>query len=50
MTANIELPATHDLSLVCRGISQRFGAKSVLHDVNLEVRRGQFVSLVGPSG
>ncbi len=50
MTASTDATTTHDLSLVCRGISQRFGAKSVLHEVNLEVWRGQFVSLVGPSG
>lgn len=50
MTASIDPTAARDLSLVCRGISQRFGAKRVLHEVNLQVRRGEFVSLVGPSG
>lgn len=31
-------------------VSQYFGPKSVLHNVNLEIPVGQFVSLVGPSG
>lgn len=39
-----------ELILKIRGISQSFGAKKVLHDVNLTVPRGQFVALVGPSG
>lgn len=40
----------NDIALVCRGVSHGFGAKAVLFDVNLELRRGQFLSLVGPSG
>lgn len=40
----------HDIVLECKGISHSFGAKQVLFDVNLEVVRGQIVSLVGPSG
>ncbi len=39
-----------DLALEIRGVSHGFGAKPVLHDVNLRLRRGQFLSLVGPSG
>ena len=42
--------ALQDLALEIRGVTQWFGAKKVLHDVNLRLRRGQFVSLVGPSG
>jgi NitT/TauT family transport system ATP-binding protein len=38
------------LALHCRGVSHAFGPKRVLHDVNLQVPRGQFLSLVGPSG
>lgn len=38
------------LALECRGVSHGFGTKPVLHDVNLRLRRGQFLSLVGPSG
>ena len=33
-----------------RGIHHGFGPKLVLHDVNLEIGRGQICSLVGPSG
>ena len=40
----------HDITLECRGISHGFGAKRVLFEVNLRLRRGQFLSLVGPSG
>jgi NitT/TauT family transport system ATP-binding protein len=36
--------------LKCEGISHRFGAKRVLHNINLEIKRGQFVSVVGSSG
>jgi NitT/TauT family transport system ATP-binding protein len=39
-----------NLALQCRKISHWFGPKRVLHDVNLELPRGQFLSLVGPSG
>jgi len=40
----------HDIVLECRGVSKRFGEHRVLHDVNLQIVRGQIVSLVGPSG
>jgi ABC-type sugar transport system ATPase subunit len=33
-----------------RGACKRFGATAVLHDIDLEVRRGEFIVLVGPSG
>lgn len=38
------------LALDCQGIHHWFGPKHVLGDVNLQVERGQFLSLVGPSG
>ena len=38
------------IALQVRGLGQAFGAKRILHDVNLSVPRGQFVALVGPSG
>ena len=31
-------------------VHHRFTDKPVLHDINLQVGRGQFVALVGPSG
>ncbi|MFH1077124.1 MAG: ATP-binding cassette domain-containing protein [Pseudomonadota bacterium] len=42
--------STHDIVLECCGISHWFGAKQVLHNVNLKIIRGEIVSLVGPSG
>ena len=38
------------LALHCEKVSHWFGAKRVLHQVELQVPRGQFLSLVGPSG
>lgn len=39
-----------NLSLHCQNVSHWFGPKRVLHEVELQVPRGQFLSLVGPSG
>ena len=41
---------TAPLALHCRSVSHWFGEKRVLHDVEIELPRGQFLSLVGPSG
>ncbi len=41
---------TNSIALECRGINHWFGDNKVLYDINLEVGRGQFLSLVGPSG
>jgi NitT/TauT family transport system ATP-binding protein len=40
----------HDLVLRVQSVSQAFGPKRVLHDVNIDIARGQIVALVGPSG
>jgi putative spermidine/putrescine transport system ATP-binding protein len=32
------------------GVSKRYGASTVLHSVDLTVRRGEFLTLLGPSG
>jgi multiple sugar transport system ATP-binding protein len=37
-------------SLTLNNISKRFGSTEVLHDINLEIKEGEFVVLVGPSG
>jgi spermidine/putrescine transport system ATP-binding protein len=38
----------NDLALI--GVHKRFGAKPVLTDINIAVRQGEFVALLGPSG
>ena len=38
------------ISLACRGLSHWFGSNKVLFDIDLRVKRGQFMALVGPSG
>ncbi|MBL9137259.1 MAG: ATP-binding cassette domain-containing protein [Verrucomicrobiales bacterium] len=38
------------IELEVRDLSHWFGPKKVLFEVNLKIRRGQFLSLVGPSG
>jgi multiple sugar transport system ATP-binding protein len=37
-------------SLRLKNIHKRFGSVEVLHDINLEIKEGEFVVLVGPSG
>ncbi len=37
-------------SLKLKNIKKRFGSVEVLHDINLEIKEGEFVVLVGPSG
>ncbi len=39
-----------DAALRLRGVTVRFGERTALHDVDLEVPRGQFVALTGPNG
>ena len=39
-----------NLALHCQEVSHWFGSKLVLHEVEIQVPRGQFLSLVGPSG
>src|SRR5215813_13331200 len=36
--------------LVLTGLTKRFGDLEVLHEIDLAIERGAFVSLVGPSG
>ncbi len=43
------LPRLHR-EIVFQGVSFSYDARPVLHDINLTVRRGEMVALVGPSG
>ncbi|MEO8136222.1 MAG: ABC transporter ATP-binding protein [Betaproteobacteria bacterium] len=37
-------------AVILKGVSKRFGANAVVHDVNLEIPDKEFVVMVGPSG
>jgi putative spermidine/putrescine transport system ATP-binding protein len=38
------------IALSLQGISKNFGSAQILRDINLDVRSGEFVSILGPSG
>jgi spermidine/putrescine transport system ATP-binding protein len=42
--------AEPDIDVAFRGVTKRFGSLTAVDDVNLEVRKGEFLSLLGPSG
>ena len=42
--------AQNDVIIKIEHLSKSFGDKKVLNDINLEIRRGEFVTLLGPSG
>ena len=39
-----------DCIISVKHVSKSFGEKTVLNDVNLSVRKGEFVTILGPSG
>ncbi len=39
-----------DIVIRLEGVSKRYGDKEVLHAIDLDVRRGEFLTLLGPSG
>jgi spermidine/putrescine transport system ATP-binding protein len=41
---------TEDIVIRLEGVSKRYGDKEVLHAIDLDVRRGEFLTLLGPSG
>lgn len=44
------LDASADTIIRIEHVSKSFGGKKVLDDINLDIRRGEFVTLLGPSG
>jgi sulfonate transport system ATP-binding protein len=53
MTGPATAPATgtaSDLAVRIRGLRKAFGAKPVLSGIDLDIRRGEFFALLGPSG
>ncbi|PRY23343.1 ABC transporter ATP-binding protein [Pseudosporangium ferrugineum] len=45
MTTAVEAPAVR-----ARSVTRRYGDRTVLHELDLEIRRGEFVALIGKSG
>ncbi|MGH6929933.1 MAG: ATP-binding cassette domain-containing protein, partial [Dongiaceae bacterium] len=43
-------PAGGDVVVCIRGLGKSFGPNRVLNGVDLDVRRGEVVSVIGPSG
>jgi NitT/TauT family transport system ATP-binding protein len=41
---------TDEITLVARGLGHTYGGREVLASIDFEVRRGEFVCIVGPSG
>ncbi len=46
----IDTQAGDDIAVRFTGISKRYGDSTVLHELDLSVRRGEFLTLLGPSG
>lgn len=53
MTAELFLPdetSSGDAAVIARGLRRRFGERTVLAGIDLTIRRGEFVALLGRSG
>jgi manganese/iron transport system ATP-binding protein len=50
VTAALEVHALDVHALDIRAVTVRLGGRAVLHDVDLQVARGELVSLIGPNG
>ena len=42
--------ASKPIALALKGVVKRYQAQTVLHDLSLEIPRGEFITLLGPSG
>jgi spermidine/putrescine transport system ATP-binding protein len=42
--------ATRNNAITLQGVSKRFGSHTAVHELDLEIRDGEFFSLLGPSG
>ena len=42
--------ASNDIIIKLEHVSKSYEGKEVLHDINLYIRKGEFVTLLGPSG
>jgi len=51
-TAAVSAPGLSDsgIALNLQAIAKQYGERTVLHDINLEIRPGEFVAIVGRSG
>ncbi|MFT5424149.1 MAG: phospholipid/cholesterol/gamma-HCH transport system ATP-binding protein [Phycisphaerales bacterium] len=43
-------PSDDDIAIRCRGVVMRFGDQTVLHGVDLDIRRGETIAIFGGSG
>src|SRR5438552_14393866 len=54
VVANMNAPEstlrTEEPYLLIQGVTKRFGAFTALQDIDLDIRKGEFVSFLGPSG
>ena len=50
MTQATTMTPPGDIAVQFTGVSKRYGSTTVLHPLDLEVRRGEFLTLLGPSG
>ena len=47
---NTSSPTPPEFAVRFAGVSKKYGENIVLHELNLDVRRGEFLTLLGPSG
>ena len=50
MPQEVEKSRLKGSDVVIEGVSKSFGSFKVLNDINLEIKKGEFFSLLGPSG